>query len=641
MKRLSLCVISLFFAGHSYAQDGWQKRVLTEREKVNLSVVSDMYGYVRHFYPNPQNDKMDWAKFLMYAIEKTETAANDDELLQKLDELFRPLLPDVLFKKDSLPVNSHGKKEAGGFYIRSHYHPTVGRYPRLRDFKNGVGNGAIQHVKVYEEHMPVPDSMYCYPLKDGLYVFFPIAVSDLPSKNKQTQQLIKEVDKIDLQLMPGNMLVNALFRKKKIRPLLYNIPYYQNVSYRLAKVMMLHHQIRHFYPYYFEDNLDKTWNTAFVDALNDAAICDNQYEFFDVTRRLMANVKDSHIFMGFTVCKNGVCLQLDWLWPDVEFIFIGDSLYVKNVGNSLADKLEKWDRVIAVNDEPFEKWLALRLAMTSASTHQSALSSEKLSTKIFQIVKGSSPPVFRLTLENTSKEIKTAEVPVNTPDPYFVEDYPYIAKELDDGIWHVNLCYSAGQKLTNYKKFAEYIPQLKNAKGIIFDVRGYPQIYSLSVLSHLIDSVISVGNLRGSDYFFPNQHNAVYWKDALGDWYVAPATASYSKSYAKKYEYAKPVEERFTCPIVFLTNANALSFGETFMEMVKHYKIGTIIGEPTAGTNGDLRFDLEEVMTGLKFTNHDDSQHHGIGVIPDIIVKREAGEKDNVLEYAKSYIRDF
>jgi C-terminal processing protease CtpA/Prc len=112
----------------------------------------------------------------------------------------------------------------------------------------------------------------------------------------------------------------------------------------------------------------------------------------------------------------------------------------------------------------------------------------------------------------------------------------------------------------------------------------------------------------------------------------------YSAEYAKKYEYDNPMPERFTCPVVFLTDANAMSYGETFMEMVKHYRIGTIIGEPTAGTNGDVRFDFEVMMTGLKFTSHDGSRHHGIGVIPDIIVHPEVG-KDNVFEYAKSYIR--
>ena len=635
-KFISNILILLFgFSGFCQAQDGWQKKGLTEREKVNLTVVSDLYGYVRHFYPKPQNDKIDWTKFLMYAIEKTGAAENDEDLLEILDDLFRPLCPDICFKKDSLPFDIQIKK-TDGFYLRSHYPPDR---PRMRDYKKAAGNGAIQHYMVYEKHMPVPDSMYCYPLKEGLYVFFPIAVSELPSKNKQCRELIKRVDKIDLRLMPGNIWVNVLFRKEKLRSLAYDANYYHSVSYRLAKVIMLHHQIKHFYPYYFDDGLEKIWNVACADALIDAAICENQFAFFDITCRLIANVKDSHIFNNFTVCQDAVCIQLPFFYPDVEFTFIGDSLYVKNVGSSLSGKLEKWARVVSVNEEPFERWLDSRLAITPASTHQSAL--RKLSTDIFRTV--GSALSLHLTLENKLGIIKNVEVPINIADPYSVKEYLYIAKEIEDSIWHVNLCYPSGGKLTKYKKFAEYIPQLKDAKGVIFDVRGGPMYYTMSVLAHLIDSVISPGHILNSDYFSPNQQHAIYRKDEGSLWYIAPATLSHnSAKYAKTKKiggYEKPINERFTCSVVFLTDANVVSFGETIMEMVKHYRIGTIIGEPTAGTNGDVRFDLGVRMTGAKFTNRDDSQHHGIGVIPDIIVHPEVG-KDNVLEYAKTYIRE-
>jgi hypothetical protein len=145
MKTIHYLVLSIFFPLALHAQDGWQKKDLSEREKVNLSVVSDMYGYARYFYPNPQNDEIDWTKFLMYAIEKAETASNDDELLKTLDELFRPLLPDAVFKSDSLPLNYRLKKK-GGFYLRSHYHPSVGRYPRIRDYKE---NGKRSNTALY------------------------------------------------------------------------------------------------------------------------------------------------------------------------------------------------------------------------------------------------------------------------------------------------------------------------------------------------------------------------------------------------------------------------------------------------------------------------------------------------------------
>ena len=58
------------------------------------------------------------------------------------------------------------------------------------------------------------------------------------------------------------------------------------------------------------------------------------------------------------------------------------------------------------------------------------------------------------------------------------------------------------------------------------------------------------------------------------------------------------------------------------MERIKYYKIGTIIGEPTSGTNGDAVIlrnpSIGFIFTGYKFLNHDGSRHPGIGVQPDI-----------------------
>jgi C-terminal processing protease CtpA/Prc len=263
--------------------------------------------------------------------------------------------------------------------------------------------------------------------------------------------------------------------------------------------------------------------------------------------------------------------------------------------------------------------------------------SKKLGRAIFE--SEGKPANLLLTIENNKGEIQSVEMPVDSHNLLYTKDYPYIAKELKEGVWHVNLCYSAGRKHAKYKEFAKFVPQLKNARGIIFDVRGGdgPHFYSDLVLSHLIDTAISVGNLRGSDYYFPNQQHAFYRKTPSSTWYIAPATNQKSIAKSKKSTNKKFKKVRFICPVVFLTDADVISYGESVMEMVKLYRLGTIIGEPTAGTNGDVRRDFGVWRTGIKFTNHDDSQHHAIGVIPDIIVSPEAGH-DKVLEFAISYL---
>ena len=76
------------------------------------------------------------------------------------------------------------------------------------------------------------------------------------------------------------------------------------------------------------------------------------------------------------------------------------------------------------------------------------------------------------------------------------------------------------------------------------------------------------------------------------------------------------------------------------MGIVEHYKLGEIVGGPTAGTNGNINpFKLPGgytvMWTGMKVLKHDGSQHHGIGILPTVPASRTrkgvAEGKDEIL----------
>jgi len=63
------------------------------------------------------------------------------------------------------------------------------------------------------------------------------------------------------------------------------------------------------------------------------------------------------------------------------------------------------------------------------------------------------------------------------------------------------------------------------------------------------------------------------------------------------------------------------------MGIVEAYKLGEIVGGPTAGTNGninltDLPLGYGIWWTGMKVLKHDGSQHHGVGILPTVPVTR-------------------
>jgi C-terminal processing protease CtpA/Prc len=89
----------------------------------------------------------------------------------------------------------------------------------------------------------------------------------------------------------------------------------------------------------------------------------------------------------------------------------------------------------------------------------------------------------------------------------------------------------------------------------------------------------------------------------------------------------KPKAPHINVRVVFLTDGRAISYAESLLGIVKHYKLATIVGHATAGTNGThnsftLPGDYNISFTGMKAIKLDGGQHHGIGVIPDICVEK-------------------
>lgn len=83
------------------------------------------------------------------------------------------------------------------------------------------------------------------------------------------------------------------------------------------------------------------------------------------------------------------------------------------------------------------------------------------------------------------------------------------------------------------------------------------------------------------------------------------------------------------------------------MSFIEHYRLAEIVGQPTAGTNGNVNaFRLPGgfriTWTGMRVVKHDGSQHHLVGILPTIPMTRtiagvRAG-RDELLERALEVI---
>lgn len=102
-----------------------------------------------------------------------------------------------------------------------------------------------------------------------------------------------------------------------------------------------------------------------------------------------------------------------------------------------------------------------------------------------------------------------------------------------------------------------------------------------------------------------------------------------------------PQAPRLAACVAFLTDGRAMSYGETFLSYVERYRLGEIVGSPTAGTNGNMNpFQVpggyQVFWTGMKATKADGSPHHGVGIRPTVPAARTitglAEGRDEVLE---------
>ena len=203
------------------------------------------------------------------------------------------------------------------------------------------------------------------------------------------------------------------------------------------------------------------------------------------------------------------------------------------------------------------------------------------------------------------------------------EKRPEQLAELEPGLWYVDLTRAGAAQVT------AILGKLASARGVVFDVRGYPTDSGAQILPHLIDAPEGDRWMHVAKIVGPFGQLAG-WQDVGWD--------------------LRPVSPRLTGRIMFLTDGRAISYAESVMGYVADRKLGTIVGSTTAGTNGNVAsfvvpggFGIS--FTGMRVTRHDGrSPHHLVGVKPDVpvapTIARLRGGHDDVLERAVALINE-
>jgi C-terminal processing protease CtpA/Prc len=201
------------------------------------------------------------------------------------------------------------------------------------------------------------------------------------------------------------------------------------------------------------------------------------------------------------------------------------------------------------------------------------------------------------------------------------EPRPPKISEIRPGLWYVDLT-----RITDSDWQAK-LAMLESASALIFDLRGYPANLSTAFLQNLTDV-----DIKSPQWLIPvitaPDHESM--KFERGGWTLHP-----------KQPYLKAKK-------IFLADARAISYAETCLAIIEYYKLGDIVGGPTAGTNGNINHfsvpgGFSITWTGMKVLKHDGSQFHGIGILPTVPVSRTlvgvAAGKDEVLDRALDFLQ--
>jgi C-terminal processing protease CtpA/Prc len=183
-----------------------------------------------------------------------------------------------------------------------------------------------------------------------------------------------------------------------------------------------------------------------------------------------------------------------------------------------------------------------------------------------------------------------------------LNERPDSVAELQPGIYYVDLTRIGPSGLRGR------LDTLARADGVVFDVRGYVEGGNQALLGHLASRPLQSMRFEVPQFIYPDQNDIV----------------GYDASGRRTLSSRRP---RISGTVAFLTDARAISRSETFLSVVEHYELGEIVGQPTAGANGPVNpFTLsggyEVHWTGMRVRKHDGSQHHLVGIRPDVPAER-------------------
>jgi C-terminal processing protease CtpA/Prc len=379
---------------------------------------------------------------------------------------------------------------------------------------------------------------------------------------------------------------------------------------RLAAVASAWNVLQHFYPHF--DHLPVDWVHVLPGALRDAATASDA---LPVLQRLGHLLQDGHTWV-----QNGVKRFV----PPFEWACVEGKVVITAVAPDSSVDVRPGDVVVAIDG------VAAQDAVSRAEQRVSAATPARLRLMALEFLRCGAPgSTLRMTVERDGQKrsVETArsfDATVKVDDHVILRSWqrrPASFSEVAPGIVYVDMDRATEDG------FQAAIPALEKARGLVFDMRGYPNFMLHLPLTHMISAPCRA---VFSDVPVVTRPDRQDWGHDQTSWYLSPCAP------------------RFTAPAAFITDEGAVSAAESFMEIVDDQHLGAIVGGNTAGSNGnvDAVFLPGAVLTwtGMKVYKLDGTDIQGNGIHPTVPVSPTVDGirqgRDELLEAAVAAVED-
>ncbi|MEM9955350.1 MAG: S41 family peptidase [Chloroflexota bacterium] len=572
----------------------------------NLVALSRLVGYLQYFHPSDTAKDVDWQAVIIAYHASVENAQSPSELQDVLFPILIAYAPTATISIDGafVQVDIPDINEATGVRQWVHtplsqfdnpslpiYEPIAftqaideGIFARTATFQRSLGDDGIEiDIPIHD-----PRQAFILPLNDDLTLHLPLSVfvdetGSLPS-----------VDADTIPSLPSSADYSL-----------------DDIGLRIAIISHTWNFVQHNFSYHevLETRFDFNWETALYDGLQGALEAESTFEFYRALQAMTSTMNDGHgsiilprDLSGEWIAQGLIAGQdyLPFTWSMIE-----DQLTITTTFDG--SPLSEGDVVLTVNGISPSDYLAEERRYMSPTNGYDTFQ------LLINLLSARGQDTVELTVERyVSGDIETLSVAPSNRNLTRLSEFdeheyrPQTFAQLGDDIYYMD---ATRMSEANYISAANTIEDDSEASGLVIDLRGYPvDGMPLRLLGSIAGRDLASAPFLIAVITQPNHDDIQFYQIDTSQWIQAG---------------------RFDLPddVAFITNSQAISYSESILGIVEGYQLGHIVGESTAGANGNVAIEtlgggLRLIFTSLHVTKFDGSPLYTVGVIPTIPVER-------------------